>query len=115
MGRKLEGRNQKLGFGRAKKDSSHPQADPHRRSEAGRKNRPAPFGMTGWWVAEGGLGDGEVFGEGLDAAEAFVFHGFGGGELAVNVGFGAGASGMEHAALADAGATGGTRYRRKLV
>jgi hypothetical protein len=55
-----------------------------------------------------------ALGEGLGAAGALVFHGFGGGEFAVNMGFGAGASGMEHTALAGADATGGTGDRRKL-
>ena len=55
-----------------------------------------------------------MLGEGLGAAEAFVFHGFGGVEFAVDVGFGARATGMERTALAGSGATGGTGYGRKL-
>jgi hypothetical protein len=55
-----------------------------------------------------------MLGEGLDAAEAFVFHGFGGVEFAVDVGFGARATGMERTTLAGNGATGWTGYGRKL-
>jgi len=42
-----------------------------------------------------GLEVGEALGEGLGAAEAFGFDGFGGGELTVYVGFGAWGTGME--------------------
>jgi hypothetical protein len=62
----------------------------------------------------GGLGDGEALGERLGAAEAFGFDGFGGGEFAVYVGFGARGTGMEEAAVPDGDATGGTGYGRKL-
>ena len=62
----------------------------------------------------GGLEDGEALGEGLRAAEAFGFDGFGGGELTVYVGFGARGTGMEEASVPDSDATSGTRYGRKL-
>jgi hypothetical protein len=62
-----------------------------------------------------GLEDGEALGEGLSAAEAFGFDGFGGGEFAVYVGFGARSTGMEKAAVPDGDATGRTGYGRELV
>jgi hypothetical protein len=61
-----------------------------------------------------GLEDGEALGEGLGAAEAFGFDGFGGGEFAVHVGFGTRGTGMEEAAVPNGDATGGTGYGRKL-
>jgi hypothetical protein len=55
-----------------------------------------------------------VLSEDLGTAEASGFDGFGGGEFAVDVWFGARGTGMERAALAGDGATGGTGYGRKL-
>ena len=55
-----------------------------------------------------------ALGEGLGAAEASSFDGFGGVEFAVHVGLGARATGMEEAALSDVDATGGTGHGRKL-
>jgi hypothetical protein len=62
----------------------------------------------------GGLEDREALGEGLGAAEAFGFYGFGSGEFTVYVWFGARGTGMEEAAVPDGDATSGTGYGRKL-